>query len=63
MVTDQKGGFCPYCQKHVVRWRKGTHHLLHLALTVLTGGLWLFIWIGVAIKFGGWRCSQCGRKT
>jgi len=28
------------------------NHLLHLILTVLTLGLWLFVWIGLAV-FGG----------
>jgi len=41
--------------------RKGTNHVLHLLLTVLTAGLWLIVWILVSIKIGGWRCSQCGR--
>lgn len=28
------------------------NHLLHLILSVLTLGLWLFVWIGVAIMAG-----------
>ena len=26
-----------------------TSHLLHLVLTILTGGLWGFVWLGVTI--------------
>ena len=30
------------------------NHLLHLILTIVTGGLWLFVWVPVAM-FGGER--------
>ena len=33
---------------------KRPNHLLHLILTIVTLGIWLFVWIGVAI-FGGER--------
>ncbi|WFR72657.1 DUF2510 domain-containing protein [Prescottella defluvii] len=33
----------------VVAGRKPVNHLLHFILTILTGGLWLFVWIIVAI--------------
>jgi hypothetical protein len=26
----------------------------------VTFGFWIIIWIGSAVKFGGWRCTQCG---
>ena len=29
---------------------KKVHHLLHFILTILTGGLWLPVWIFLAIK-------------
>jgi hypothetical protein len=37
----------------IVKGRR-PNHLLHLVLTILTAGLWLFVWIGVAV-FGGER--------
>lgn len=60
MAEDRKSGFCKPCGKQTIVFRKGTNHILHLLLSILTGGLWLIIWLGVAIKFGGWRCTQCG---
>jgi len=60
MAEEKKSGFCKNCGKQVVVFRKGTNHLLHLILTVLTFGFWLIVWFGVSIKFGGWRCTQCG---
>ena len=60
MADDRKGGMCTDCRKRVVVFRKGTNHILHLILSVLTAGLWLIVWFGSAIKFGGWRCTECG---
>jgi hypothetical protein len=62
VAEQRKGGFCKRCDKQVVVFRKGTNHILHLLLTIFTAGLWLLVWIGVGIKFGGWRCTQCGSK-
>jgi len=56
-------GYCGNCQKQVLIRRKGTNHLLHLILTLLTGGLWAIVWVICAIKVNGWRCSQCGEKA
>jgi hypothetical protein len=56
-------GYCQTCKKQVLIRRKGTNHLLHLILTLLTGGLWAIVWILCAIQIDGWRCSQCGSKA
>ena len=60
MAEEKSSGFCKNCNKQVVVFRKGTNHILHLLLTLCTFGLWLFVWFGSAVKFGGWRCVQCG---
>lgn len=60
MAEDKKGGFCKLCEKRVVVFRKGTNHILHLVLSVITCGFWLIVWIGSSLKFGGWRCTECG---
>ena len=60
MAKQEKSGFCKMCDRQVVVSRPGTNHILHLLLSILTAGLWLIVWIGSAIKFGGWRCSTCG---
>jgi hypothetical protein len=60
MAEEKKGGFCKSCEKQVVVFRKGTNHILHLLLTLFTFGLWLIVWFGSSVKFGGWRCTQCG---
>ena len=60
MADEKKSGFCKLCDKRVVVFRKGTNHILHLILSTITAGIWLIIWIGSTIKFGGWRCIECG---
>ena len=60
MADQERSGFCGVCNKQVLVRRKGTNHLLHLILSILTAGLWVIVWILASIKFGGWRCTQCG---
>lgn len=59
---QQTSMFCRYCKKRTLHQRPGTSHVLHLLLSLLTAGLWIIVWIGCAIKIGGWRCSHCGTK-
>ncbi len=33
--------------------RKKTNHILHFILTLLTGGLWIFIWILLGLRTRG----------
>jgi hypothetical protein len=56
-------GYCRTCKKHVLIRRKGTNHLLHLILTILTGGLWIVVWILCSVQIDVWRCSQRGSKA
>lgn len=60
MGTEYVRGYCPNCQENVLGVRKGTNHVLHLLLSIITFGIWIIIWILVSIKIGGWRCSVCG---
>jgi len=62
MAEQKTSGFCKNCNEQVVMFRKGANHILHLILSIITGGLWIIVWIGSAIKVGGWRCINCGAK-
>ena len=57
---NYKSGYCAACNADRKVERKGVNHILHLILTIITIGFWSIIWIGVGVKFGGWRCSECG---
>jgi len=60
MSMDYTKAYCRDCCRRVRAERRGTSHVLHLLLTVLTGCLWLPIWILSCVKFGGWMCPLCG---
>lgn len=47
------GGMTPHTQAK-------TNHILHLLLSLVTVGLWIIVWILIALSSGGARCEQCG---
>lgn len=63
MATEYTAGYCIACKCARKLERKGTNHILHLLLSILTLGVWLIFWIGNTVKFGGWSCSSCGSKN
>lgn len=63
MGMSYKSGFCAQCNQQSKVSRANANHILHLILSVLTAGLWIIVWIGVAVKFGGWRCETCGSTS
>ena len=54
--------YCKECDQNIMAERKGTNHVLHLILSLITAGGWLIIWLLASIKFGGWWCPQCGGR-
>jgi hypothetical protein len=62
MSAQQTTKWCRGCNRQVLAARRGTNHVLHLLLTIFTGGLWGIVWILSAVKIGGWRCQACGMK-
>lgn len=64
MGQKQTGSYCPSCQKNVMAVGSSPNHLLHLVLSFITAGLWLVVWLLLAIgTMGNYRCSQCGSKV
>jgi len=53
---------CPHCRRESVFIHVRVSNRRHLLLTLLTGGLWCVVWIG--LLFGKclrpWRCAVCG---
>jgi hypothetical protein len=60
MGQKQTQKYCKYCEDYVLATRRETNHILHLLLTLITGGIWFIIWIIVAMNTDKWRCTQCG---
>lgn len=63
MAFQESTGYCKMCNKQVMIRRKGTSHVLHFLLSCVTCGFWIPVWLLASVRFGGWRCTQCGRKT
>lgn len=63
MPIERRQLYCPTCRCIRRVDRNAPNNLLHLALTVLTGGVWLFMWGLASLLREPWRCSVCGRKV
>ncbi|GAA4527119.1 hypothetical protein GCM10023174_14180 [Chelativorans composti] len=64
MSIKQKGAYCPQCQKRVLAQGVKPNHLLHLLLTIFTGGLWGIVWLIITVmSAGNYRCTQCGTRV
>lgn len=51
--SSHKKGYRPYSDREVavlLSKKKRTSHLLHLVLSILTVGLWIIIWLIVALS-------------
>lgn len=53
--------YCNHCKKQVVTKKKGCNHVLHAILSLITGGVWLIIWLLCAITWDDWYCTECGQ--
>jgi hypothetical protein len=62
MATNYTQAYCTFCQRRIRAERPGTNHLLHLLLTLVTGGVWLIVWLLCSIRIGGYRCPMCGGR-
>ncbi len=62
MATSIIQRHCKTCQQKRPFERPCLSHLLHLILTLMTGGAWLIIWIflGIGQIFTAYRCRFCG---
>lgn len=61
MPTKQLMIECRQCEKPTQHNQYAPIHILHLLLTLVTGGLWLFVWIyQISIKP---QCTVCGTKA
>lgn len=61
MAIEQKQIFCQRCNELVPADYEKVSHILHLLLSVVTGGLWLVVWLWLII-FKGKKatCVRCG---
>jgi hypothetical protein len=54
---------CRKCDAVIPHTRATTNHVVHLLLSVFTAGIWLIVWILVALSESKQAtCSKCGNK-
>lgn len=53
-------GYCPYCREEVMVACSANANLFHLALTLLTAGLWGLVWFYCQFHTHACVCCQCG---
>lgn len=54
-----KIGYCNLCNSNTKFLGKKPNHILHLILTIITQGLWAFVWLMMSSDY---RCDKCGGK-
>lgn len=62
---EQKMMYCNICKRRTMHYRnnKEMSWLMHLFLTLITAGMWLIVWVIIALwhiltkPIGGWVCS------
>lgn len=62
MGTEEWQTYCPQCGCVRLGRRETPNHLLHFLITMLTCGLWIFVWGALAVQahFQPYLCSVCG---
>ncbi len=66
MAMIDRHGWCAYCGKYVLQRRKSFSNGWGCGLTILTGGLFLPVWIVLKILEAvkeSWRCQACGMAS
>lgn len=62
MPIQQASFLCPQCRQMRLFTRQGASHLVHALICLFLCGLWIPVWIIIAIDEGNrpYFCSQCG---
>jgi hypothetical protein len=63
-VAQPEGVRTARSERNVMATGTTPNHLLHLFLSLFTFGLWIPVWILVAVgTIGGYRCTKCGSRV
>ena len=53
---------CRKCGKMTMHTQPSTSHILHLLMSIITAGLWIIIWVIVAMSNStSAQCTECGK--
>lgn len=62
-MTEIEMKHCTACRANTQHLRPSTSHVLHLILALITLGLWIPVWLLVAVSNSTQgQCSQCGKR-
>jgi len=63
MALKQTQAFCSACRQNRLFQKQGINNLLHAITTLFLCGLWIPVWIIVAVSNSStpYRCTSCGR--
>jgi hypothetical protein len=66
MALYYERGICDLCgQEGIVSNTQKVSHVMHFILTLLSGGMWGFVWLGCwlwKLERGQKICSMCRRR-
>ncbi len=56
---------CQKCNRKTQHEKSKVNHILHLILSILTGGFWIPVWVmlWVCSYWGGGICIHCGKRN
>ena len=61
MPSEESSAYCPECRRNVMIRRQTPNHLIHALVTLFLRGLWLPVWLVIALLGNStWRCTRCG---
>ncbi len=63
MGIEKQRRLCVEENRMVLAERETPNHVLHLLMSVVTLGLWLFVWLALSIVPNPYRCPSCGGRT
>lgn len=64
MPTHQYMTWCPNCRAMRMTTGRTVNHVLHVLLSLLTGGCWLPVWLFVVLTHAPlWQCTTCGHRA
>ncbi len=62
MPTSQLMKYCGKCDKKTLNIQEVPNYLLHIVLSIITGGIWLIYWV-LFISKKDPQCTACGETT
>jgi hypothetical protein len=60
MTTIRQMQYCSACSCETLHEKRKGSEVFNLLMALLTGGLWILIWVAIPLRFPGAQCTICG---